>query len=188
MDAKLREQILDHPMENAPKMLQHVLGSVAKQAFGVSLLASRQSSTMTGTYAGQFVMEGKQGHLRGTEYECLPIIPMEEIVLVSKIITCIFVWAMSSGFLDIQLNPALRNLVTRTVAILPSLLCTLIAGEEGSEALIIFSSVVLSFQLPFALLPLMKLTSSKRFMGARFANSKSMVTSHLPCMCIMRSR
>jgi len=137
VDPSERNEIIAHPLENAPNMLQDVLGNAAKQAFGVALLASGQSSTMTGTYAGQFVME---------------------------------------GFLEIQMHPGLRNLVTRSVAIVPSLLCTLIAGEEGSEGLIIFSSVVLSFQLPFALLPLLKLTSSSSFMGPNFVNSMTLMT------------
>jgi Mn2+/Fe2+ NRAMP family transporter len=50
--------------------------------------------------------------------------------------------------------------VTRSVAVLPSLLVALIAGPEGSDELIVLSQVVLSLQLPFALIPLVKLTSS----------------------------
>ena len=84
---------------------------------GVALLASGQSSTMTGTLAGQYVME---------------------------------------GFVELKFSPALRAFLTRMVAIIPSLVVTLVAGESGSEALIKLCSVILSFQLPFALIPLIK--------------------------------
>lgn len=83
------------------------------------LFTISQSSTITGTFAGQFVME---------------------------------------GFVDIKVSPTTRSVVTRLVAILPSLVCALIAGDTGSESLIILSSVLLAFQLPFALVPLLKVT------------------------------
>jgi len=81
---------------------------------------------MTGTYAGQFVME---------------------------------------GFLAIKVRPWIRNLITRSVAIVPSLVVALIAEEKGSDELIVLSQVLLSIQLPFALLPLIKLTSNAERMG-----------------------
>merc|ERR1712054_574522 len=117
-DPEERENVQEHPLQYGPKLLEGLLGRSAEILFAISLLASGQSSTMTGTYAGQFVME---------------------------------------GFLNIKINPALRNFVTRSVAIVPSLVASLVAGEAGSEALIVFSSVVLAFQLPFAVIPLIKL-------------------------------
>ena len=122
-----RRGIIDRPLENAPDMLKDVLGKSAKGLFAAALLASGQSSTITGTYAGQFVME---------------------------------------GFLQIKINPVLRAFLTRTCAILPSLLVTIIAGDEYAEFLIVISSVFLSFQLPFALIPLVKFCGSEKIVGA----------------------
>ena len=122
-----RRGIIDRPLQNAPDMLKDVLGKSAKGLFAAALLASGQSSTITGTYAGQFVME---------------------------------------GFLEIKINPVLRAFLTRTCAILPSLLVTIIAGDEYAEFLIVISSVFLSFQLPFALIPLVKFCGSEKIVGA----------------------
>ena len=122
-----RRGIIDRPLQNAPDMLKDVLGKSAKGLFAAALLASGQSSTITGTYAGQFVME---------------------------------------GFLQIKINPVLRAFLTRTCAILPSLLVTIIAGDEYAEFLIVISSVFLSFQLPFALIPLVKFCGSEKIVGA----------------------
>ena len=122
-----RQGIIDRPLQNAPDMLKDVLGKSAKGLFAAALLASGQSSTITGTYAGQFVME---------------------------------------GFLQIKINPVLRAFLTRTCAILPSLLVTIIAGDEYAEFLIVISSVFLSFQLPFALIPLVKFCGSEKIVGA----------------------
>ncbi|QDZ22641.1 natural resistance-associated macrophage protein [Chloropicon primus] len=121
-----KQKLIDQPLQNAPTMLKNVLGTAAKTFFGCALLASGLSSTMTGTLAGQYVME---------------------------------------GFVDFNLKPALRAFITRSVAIVPSLLVTIVAGESGSEELIVFSSVVLSFELPFALIPLVKFVCSKKLMG-----------------------
>ena len=127
-----RELVQEHPLQYGPTLLEGLLGKAAEVLFAISLLASGQSSTMTGTYAGQFVME---------------------------------------GFLDLKISPALRSFVTRSVAIVPSLVMSLVAGPAGSESLIVFSSVVLAFQLPFAVIPLMKFTNAGQIMGNR-ANGK----------------
>jgi natural resistance-associated macrophage protein 2 len=102
------------------------LGPMAPTVFAIALLASGQSSTITGTYAGQFVME---------------------------------------GFLELKVIAWQRNLITRMVAIVPSLLVALLATQAASDQLIIVSQVLLSIQLPFALIPLLKLTNSRRIMG-----------------------
>ena len=98
----------------------------------IALLCSGQSSTMTGTMAGQIVME---------------------------------------GFLTIRMRPWLRRLTTRTLAIVPAALTIWIAGEQSSLRLLILSQVILSMQLPFAVIPLIHFTSDPARMGA-FANRR----------------
>ena len=120
------QAVRDKPLQYAPQMLKEVLGPAAKGFFAAALLASGQSSTITGTYAGQFVMD---------------------------------------GFLELRINPVLRSFVTRMCAILPSLSVVLIAGDEYSEGLIVISSTILAIQLPYALIPLIKFTSSPNIMG-----------------------
>jgi manganese transport protein len=118
---------------DAYKLLTPVLGvGLASTIFAVALLASGQNSTLTGTLAGQIVME---------------------------------------GFLEIRLQPWLRRLITRAIAILPAVLVIGIAGEGKLTALLIFSQVVLSFQLPFAVIPLIQFTGNRSKMGD-FANSR----------------
>jgi len=120
----------------AYKLLSPVLGaSLASTLFAFALLASGQNSTLTGTLAGQIVME---------------------------------------GFLNIRLKPWIRRLITRTLAILPAVLVIGIAGEGKLTALLILSQVVLSFQLPFAVIPLVQFTSERSKMG-EFANSRATV-------------
>lgn len=113
-------------LNQASFLLQNVLGRWSSKLFGIALLASGQSSTITGTYAGQYVMQ---------------------------------------GFLNIRLVPWLRNLLTRTVAITPSLIAALVGGSSASGRLIIISSMILTFELPFALIPLIKFTNSKSKMN-----------------------
>ncbi|KAG6531697.1 hypothetical protein ZIOFF_005516 [Zingiber officinale] len=112
-------------------LIKNVLGNWSSKLFAIALLASGQSSTITGTYAGQYVMQ---------------------------------------GFLDLRISPWLRNLLTRSLAILPSLIVALIGGSAAAGKLIIISSMILSFELPFALVPLLKFTSSKTKMGS-YSNS-----------------
>jgi len=100
--------------------------------FACALLASGQNSTLTGTLAGQIVME---------------------------------------GFLNIRLKPWLRRLITRTLAITPAALVIGFAGEGKVTSLIILSQVILSFQLPFAIIPLIQFTGDRAKMGT-LANSK----------------
>jgi manganese transport protein len=116
---------------DAYHLLPKILGaSMASIFFGIALLASGQNSTLTGTLAGQIVME---------------------------------------GFLNIKLKPWLRRLVTRMIAIIPAFIMTAFYGESGMMNLLVFSQVVLSFQLSFAVFPLVAFTSSKEKMG-NFAN------------------
>src|SRR5438309_2421479 len=118
---------------DAYKLLSPVLGaSLASTLFACALLASGQNSTLTGTLAGQIVME---------------------------------------GFLDIRLKPWLRRLITRSIAIIPAALMIGFAGENKVTSLLILSQVILSFQLPFAVIPLIQFTNSRSKMG-EFANSR----------------
>src|SRR5690349_5598009 len=118
---------------DAYRLLSPVLGaSLASTVFAFALLASGQNSTLTGTLAGQIVME---------------------------------------GFLNIRLKPWLRRLITRVLAIVPAILVIGIAGENKVTSLLILSQVVLSFQLPFAVIPLVQFTGDRRKMG-EFANSR----------------
>jgi manganese transport protein len=114
-------------IQDAHRLLAPVLGATAASVlFAVALLASGQNSTLTGTLAGQIVME---------------------------------------GFLDIKLRPWLRRLITRLVAVVPALVVAIVYGEEGTERLLVFSQVILSMQLSFAVVPLVLFTSSRAKMG-----------------------
>lgn len=114
-------------ISDAYHLLTPLVGTtLASILFGVALLASGQNSTLTGTLAGQIVME---------------------------------------GFLNIRLPQWLRRLITRLIAIIPAVIVTAIAGEQGIEKLLILSQVILSLQLPFAIVPLVKFTSDKKIMG-----------------------
>lgn len=118
---------------DAYKLLSPLLGvSLASTVFAIALLASGQNSTLTGTLAGQIVME---------------------------------------GFLNIRLKPWLRRLITRLIAIIPAFIITLIYGEKGTTSLLILSQVILSMQLSFAVVPLVRFTSDKSKMG-KFVNKQ----------------
>lgn len=75
------------------------------------------------------------------------------------------------GFIHLKMKPWLRRIITRVLAIIPVFVVTLLAGEAGTEKLLIWSQVILSLQLPFALIPLLKITNDKNKMGS-FVNSK----------------
>lgn len=114
-------------LSSAYRLLDPVLGSgIAATLFAVALLAAGQSSTITGTLAGQMITE---------------------------------------GFLRIRLSPLIRRLITRGAALGPAILYFSLAGEDNSAHLLIASQVVLSLQLPFALVPLVHFTASRRLMG-----------------------
>jgi len=123
---------------DAHKLLSPILGTaLASTLFAVALLASGQNSTLTGTLAGQIVME---------------------------------------GFLDIRLKPWVRRLITRLVAIVPALIVTILMGERGTAKLLVWSQVILSMQLSFAVIPLVMFTNSKDKMGL-FVNGNVMRTT-----------
>ena len=119
-------------IQDAYKLLTPLLAAGASTVFALALLASGQNSTLTGTLAGQIVME---------------------------------------GFLNIRLRPWLRRLITRGIAIVPAVIVTLLYGESGTARLLIFSQVILSLQLSFAVFPLVMFTSDKAKMG-EFVNPR----------------
>jgi manganese transport protein len=114
-------------IQDAYQLLSPLLGvGAASTVFALALLASGQNSTLTGTLAGQIVME---------------------------------------GFLDIRLRPWMRRLITRAIAIVPAVIVSIIYGESGTARLLVFSQVVLSLQLSFAVFPLVRFTSDRLKMG-----------------------
>ena len=106
--------------------------TVASTLFAIALLASGQNSSITGTLAGQVVME---------------------------------------GFIHIRLSPWLRRMITRSLAIIPTIIVVAITGEQGTEKLLILSQVILSLQLSFAVVPLVLFTGSRKKMG-EFVNGR----------------
>ena len=120
-------------IQDAYRLLTPLLGvGAASTVFALALLASGQNSTITGTLAGQIVME---------------------------------------GFLDITLPRWLRRLITRALAIIPAAIVAVLYGERGTAELLILSQVVLSLQLSFAVIPLVRFTSDRIKMG-EFVNPR----------------
>lgn len=113
-------------IKEAHRLLPGFLGNTAPILFAVALIAAGQSSTVTGTLAGQIIME---------------------------------------GYLSLRINPWLRRLVTRLIAITPALIVIIIYGEKKVDALLVMSQVVLSLQLGFAIIPLIHFVSDKKTMG-----------------------
>jgi manganese transport protein len=113
-------------IQDAYKLLEHIFGSLAPVLFAVALIASGQSSTITGTLAGQIIME---------------------------------------GHINLRIEPWLRRLLTRVLAIVPAVFTILYSGETGLGNLIILSQVVLSLQLGFAVIPLIHFVSDRKKMG-----------------------
>jgi manganese transport protein len=124
-------------IQEAHRLLENLLGTkVAPIAFAVALICAGQSSTITGTLAGQITME---------------------------------------GFLHFRIRPWLRRLITRSLAIIPAVIVISISGEHGTTKLLVLSQVILSLQLPFAVVPLVKFTASKVRMGS-FATPRVFAT------------
>jgi len=120
-------------IEDAYKLLSPLVGTAgASTLFAIALLASGQNSSITGTLAGQVVME---------------------------------------GFVHIKVAPWLRRLITRSIAIIPTIIVVAITGERGTEKLLLLSQVILSLQLSFAVIPLVLFTGSRKIMG-EFVNAR----------------
>ena len=119
-------------IEDAYKLLSPLVGAAgAGTLFAVALLASGQNSSITGTLAGQVVME---------------------------------------GFVHLKVAPWLRRFITRSLAIIPTILVVAINGEQGTEKLLILSQVILSLQLSFAVVPLVLFSGDRKKMGV-FVNA-----------------
>ncbi|PIN17058.1 Mn2+ and Fe2+ transporters of the NRAMP family [Handroanthus impetiginosus] len=116
----------DLTLNSASFLLKNVLGRSSSTIYAIALLASGQSSAITGTYAGQYIMQ---------------------------------------GFLDLKMRKWIRNLMTRSIAITPSLIASMVGGSAAAGRLIIIASMILSFELPFSLIPLLKFSSSSTKMG-----------------------
>ncbi len=126
-----KRHIVVTEIAQAHQLLSPLLGTtVASVIFGAALLCSGQSSTLTGTMAGQIVME---------------------------------------GFLRFRMQPWMRRAMTRFLAITPAVIVIYLFGNQGTFKLMLLSQVVLSLQLPFAVIPLVHLTGDRRRMGS-FAN------------------
>jgi manganese transport protein len=133
-------------IQQAHQLLAPLLGTTAASVlFGAALLCSGQSSTLTGTMAGQVVME---------------------------------------GFLHFKMQPWLRRLVTRCLAITPAALTIYFAGDSGSYQLLILSQVVLNLQLPFAVIPLIQFTNDRKRMG-EFANGLALKIAAWACAAVI---
>lgn len=132
-------------LQQAHHLLTPLLGGSAATAFAVALLASGQSATITGTLAGQIVME---------------------------------------GFVQIQVCPWVRRLLTRLLAIVPAVAILGATGGEHTVQLLVASQVVLSMQLPFAVFPLVAMTSDPQRMGVH-ASGKRLRTAGYACAAII---
>ncbi len=114
-------------IQDAHRLLEPMLGSsLAPLLFAIALIAAGQSSTITGTLAGQVVME---------------------------------------GYLNLRLQPWLRRLLTRLIAIVPAFLTIFYMGDDATGQLLILSQVILSMQLGFAVIPLIHFVSDHSKMG-----------------------
>jgi len=112
-------------IQDAHKLLSNIFGDIAPALFAIALIAAGQSSTVTGTLAGQIVME---------------------------------------GHINLRIQPWLRRLITRLLAIIPAFFTILHYGDDALGGLLVLSQVVLSLQLGFAVIPLIHFTSDKIMM------------------------
>jgi len=114
-------------IQDAHQFLQPILGTKwAPVLFAVALIAAGQSSTVTGTLAGQIIME---------------------------------------GYLNLRIQPWVRRIITRLIAIVPAVIVISVFGEGVTGKLLILSQVILSLQLGFAIIPLIHFVSDKSKMN-----------------------
>lgn len=134
-------------MEEAHQLLAPMLGNQwSSHLFAIALIAAGQSSTITGTLAGQIVME---------------------------------------GYLQIRINPIVRRLMTRLIAVIPAVIVIVWLGEKKVDAMLIFSQVILSMQLAFAIIPLIHFVSDKKGMGEFVINKKTKIISWLIAIIVI---
>lgn len=110
-------------IQDAHRLLEPLLGTQwAPILFAVALIAAGQSSTITGTLAGQIIME---------------------------------------GYLNLRIQPWVRRIITRLIAIVPAVIVISVFGESVTGKMLILSQVILSLQLGFAIIPLIHFVSDK---------------------------
>jgi manganese transport protein len=134
-------------LKDAHQLLAPLLGSTwAPHLFAIALIAAGQSSTITGTLAGQIIME---------------------------------------GYLRLRINPLLRRLITRLLAIVPAVLVIVIMGETMVDSMLVFSQVLLSMQLAFAIIPLIHFVSDRKNMGVFTINKTTKTFAWLIAVIII---
>ncbi len=134
-------------IQDAHKFLQPLLGTKwAPILFAVALIAAGQSSTITGTLAGQIIME---------------------------------------GYLNLRIQPWVRRIITRLIAIVPAVIVITIFGEGVTGKLLIFSQVILSLQLGFAIIPLIHFVSDKTKMKGFHIGKITQVASWIVALVIV---
>jgi len=134
-------------ISQAYELLAPLLGtSIASSVFAVALLTSGLNSTITGTLAGQVVLE---------------------------------------GFLQIRIPAWLRRMSSRVLAVVPAAVVAALYGAGGTDKLLVFSQVILSFQLPFAVIPLVRFTGDKRLMGRLVTPGKVQLLAWLTAVTLV---
>jgi manganese transport protein len=134
-------------IQDAHRFLEPLLGSkYAPILFAIALIAAGQSSTITGTLAGQIVME---------------------------------------GYLNLRIQPWVRRILTRLIAIVPAVIVITIFGEAVTGKLLIFSQVILSLQLGFAIIPLIHFVSDKSKMKGFHISRTTKIVSWLVAIIIV---
>lgn len=134
-------------IQDAHRFLEPILGSkYAPILFAVALIAAGQSSTITGTLAGQIVME---------------------------------------GYLNLRIQPWVRRILTRLIAIVPAVIVITVFGEAVTGKLLIFSQVILSLQLGFAIIPLIHFVSDKSKMKGFHISRKTEIVSWIVAIIIV---
>jgi manganese transport protein len=134
-------------IQDAYKMLEPLLGTNwAPTLFAIALIAAGQSSTITGTLAGQIIME---------------------------------------GYLNLRIQPWVRRIITRLIAIVPAVIVILVFGESATGKMLILSQVILSLQLGFAIIPLIHFVSDKSKMGEFAISKKTQIASWIVALIIV---
>ncbi|WP_338407029.1 Nramp family divalent metal transporter [uncultured Flavobacterium sp.] len=134
-------------IQDAHKIMEPILGTKwAPILFAVALIAAGQSSTITGTLAGQIVME---------------------------------------GYLNLRIQPWVRRIITRLIAIIPAVIVITIFGESATGKLLILSQVILSLQLGFAIIPLIHFVSDKSKMKGFHISKTTQFASWIVALIIV---
>ena len=134
-------------IQDAHQLLAPMLGNKwAPILFAVALIAAGQSSTITGTLAGQIIME---------------------------------------GYLNLRIQPWVRRIITRLIAIVPAVLVIMIYGESVTGKMLIFSQVILSLQLGFAIIPLIHFVSDKSKMKGFHISKTTQIASWIVALIIV---